>query len=583
MAQPGRPGIFIQEQNQGPRPITGVGTAVPVFIGPTERGVIDKPFLATSLSAAVTEFGDRFSSAGIFYFTMFSIFDFFNNGGTRCYIVRVDAAAAAAVVGTVDVSDGSVDTLKVLAKSPGAWGNRIQATFADKVRASTTTNGVISIGATSVVLDSIDGIEKGSIITFDLATDETKEVTAVNAGTKAVSFTPAMVASAPDATPVASAEVDLTVLFDGVIVETFTNLTIGGSGVAGTEISRRYIETIVNDDANGSKFIRITDLDSVTAIPDNRPAPGTVTVGTTVSGSDGTLTSIAATDFTGALTLTDTIDEITLLLAPDMHQLTSDANIKAVIDAFTANAEKLQDRFAIVSVPAGKDVAGAATFAGTLNGSAYGALYYPQVEVLNPATGGFIQVPVDGMHAGIYARTDANRGVFKAPGGTEANLFGAVKLEVLISDSDNEVLLPAKVNPIRSFVGTGIITYGVRTLSSDANFNQVPLRRTLNFIEESLSEGLQFATFEPNVPRLWDTLRLSSAAFLTNFWRAGGLAGDKPADAFFVVSNKDTNPQSEIDAGNTNVEIGVALVRANEFTIIKIGLFDGGRLLQELA
>ena len=181
--------------------------------------------------------------------------------------------------------------------------------------------------------------------------------------------------------------------------------------------------------------------------------------------------------------------------------------------------------------------------------------------------------------AGIYARTDSARGVWKAPAGTEAGVRGVTGLAVVLRDPENGVLNPLAVNCIRKFPTTGIVVWGSRTLDgADARASEwkyVPVRRTALYIEESLVRGTQWAVFEPNGEPLWAQLRLNVGAFMNHLFRQGAFQGQTPRDAFFVKCDRETTTQSDILNGIANVWVGFAPLKPAEFVVIKIALKVG--------
>jgi phage tail sheath protein FI len=196
------------------------------------------------------------------------------------------------------------------------------------------------------------------------------------------------------------------------------------------------------------------------------------------------------------------------------------------------------------------------------------ALYFPRVQTAEGtlAPGGFV--------AGIMARTDRNRGVWKAPAGLEATIQGAVGLDVPIEDPDNGALNSRGVNCLRTFPGLGTVVWGARTargadvLSDD--FKYIPVRRLSLFLEESLDRGLRWAVDEPNDVRLWTEIRTVTFNFLFDLFRAGALAGAKADEAFFVTCDSTTTSQADIDAGIVNIEIGFAPLKPAEFVLVRI-------------
>jgi len=193
------------------------------------------------------------------------------------------------------------------------------------------------------------------------------------------------------------------------------------------------------------------------------------------------------------------------------------------------------------------------------------ALYAPR---LVPTGGSAATLPASAAAAGVAARIDATRGVWKAPAGTEASVIGGAP-EAAFSNGDNEVLNQAGINPIRDFAGAGAVVWGARTMSSDPEWKYVPVRRTALYIEKAFDKGLEWAVFEPNAEPLWAQLRNSINDFLTNLWRQGALQGAKPEHAFFVRCDRSTTTQADIDRGVCNIVVGFAPLKPAEFIILQ--------------
>ncbi|NUR28784.1 MAG: phage tail sheath family protein [Catenulispora sp.] len=207
--------------------------------------------------------------------------------------------------------------------------------------------------------------------------------------------------------------------------------------------------------------------------------------------------------------------------------------------------------------------------------SDYGAFYYPWIVVRDPLTGELTSTPPSGHIAGIWARTDALRGVHKAPANEPVR--GAVDLSYLITRSEQDVLNPAGVNCIRFFSGEGIRVWGARTLAAEASpWRYLNVRRTTNFLEQSISLGTTWMVFEPNDFSLWRSIRRDIGAFLTRVWRDGALMGRTPEEAFFVKCDEETNPTDVRDAGMVVAHIGVAIVKPAEFVVFKLSQWAGG-------
>jgi phage tail sheath protein FI len=183
-----------------------------------------------------------------------------------------------------------------------------------------------------------------------------------------------------------------------------------------------------------------------------------------------------------------------------------------------------------------------------------------------------ILTPPSGYVAGMYARIDASRGVFKAPAGTEANIGGAVGLATNSTDAQQDLLNPIGVNVVRSFPTCGIVIWGARTLATASNpeYRYIPVRRTAIFLEQSIYNGIQYAGFEPNDTGLWSSLRLNINAFMMLQFRAGAFQGKTPSEAFFVKVDETTTTQADIDAGNVNILVGFAPLKPAEFVVLQL-------------
>jgi hypothetical protein len=200
----------------------------------------------------------------------------------------------------------------------------------------------------------------------------------------------------------------------------------------------------------------------------------------------------------------------------------------------------------------------------------HSALYWPRVV----AAGSSKPIDPSGTIAGLMARTDASRGVWKAPAGLEASLLGIRSVDVRMSDAENGVINPLAVNAIRSFPN-GIVSWGARTndganANASADYRYVPVRRTALFIEESLYRGLQFAVFEPNDEPLWAQIRLAAGAFMNNLFRQGAFQGQKARDAYFVKCDAETTTQNDINLGIVNVQVGFAALKPAEFVVLTL-------------
>ena len=283
-----------------------------------------------------------------------------------------------------------------------------------------------------------------------------------------------------------------------------------------------------------------------------------------------------ATIASSALAKFAAIDEIAIVAAPGVTN-------KAVRAAIVAHCEiATGDRFAVLdSIKSPTDLtvanvamSGDSSGAAPLSNSTYAALYFPWVQVFDPATAANIFVPPSGHVAGIYARVDTSRGVHKAP--ANEVVLGALDLAARLSRNDQDGLNPTGINCIRQLNGN-ILVWGARTIGGDANadFKYVNVRRLFLFLRKSIDQGTQWVVFEPNSPPLWQKIKRNITAFLTNVWRDGALFGDTAAQAFYVKCDAETNPPELRALGQVVTEIGVAVVEPAEFVIFRISQWAG--------
>lgn len=297
----------------------------------------------------------------------------------------------------------------------------------------------------------------------------------------------------------------------------------------------------------------------------------------------------------GGLDLLEAIDEIAIVAVPGYTEAAS-------WEACLSHCEKLKDRVAVLDAPLegadpekltrvalatpkrsskksseeGEEDAGAS---GGGDGqrpreSKFGTVYFPWITLSDPLSGELVDVPPSGAMAGIWARSDATRGVHKAPANEPVR--GALNLTYRLTHEEQGILNQAGVNCIRAFEAEGIRVWGARTLSADPEWRYLNVRRLFNMVEESIARSTRWIVFEPNDRTLWKSIERDIGAFLTRLWRDGALMGRTPAEAFFVMCNDETNPPEVIDEGRVVVMIGIAPVKPAEFIIFRISQFAGG-------
>ena len=507
------PGVYVEEVDRGSKPIEGAGTACAAFVGFAEKGPVGQPTFIPNWTEFVNNFGG-FIKGG---YLAPAVYGYFQNGGGRCYVSRLPGGEA----------EGGE------AKAVAALPSRTQPSL------ESLTISAIEAGAT------------GAETTVEI-------VKASGEGAADDQFT--LIARKGSAEP-----------------EKFDNLTLRkGRGA-------RNVLEVVNKE---SKLVRVAEKDTTLSLADKVPAPGVYPLAIAEAGTTA-LTKVSsdalvgsAADRTGISGL-EIADDVTMVCCPDAMALLqagilSMEAVKAVQLAMIAHCENLKDRFAILDCPPGLNPQQIKDWRMNTAGydTKYGAVYYPWIKVANPLGGDPIMVPPSGYVAGIYARNDNERGVHKAPANEVVR--GATGVEMAITKSEQDILNPIGVNCIRSFPGRGIRVWGARTLSSDASWRYVNVRRLFNFIEKSIQGGTQWIVFEPNDADLWARIRRDITAFLTNVWRSGALFGATPAQAFYVKCDGETNPPSVRDAGQVVIEIGLAPVKPAEFVIFRISQWAAG-------
>ncbi len=281
----------------------------------------------------------------------------------------------------------------------------------------------------------------------------------------------------------------------------------------------------------------------------------------------------------------ESLDEVAIVAAPGY------ADAMSYQDVLT-HCDKMEDRVAIFDPPevvtkidqliepavAVKE--GAKPSSGLrppMSEKGLGAFYFPRILVRDPLSDSTepVAVPPSGHMAGIWARTDATRGVHKAPA-NEA-IRGALNVTRRVTRAEQEVLNPAGVNCIRFFPVEGIRVWGARTIAAEASeWRYLNVRRLFNMIEESIAQGTRWVVFEPNDRPLWRDIKRDVSAFLRTLWRDGALMGRTPEEAFFVQCDEETNPPESIDQGRVIIKIGIAPVKPAEFIIFRIGQHSGG-------
>lgn len=516
------PGVYVEEIEIGPKPIEGVSTSTAGFLGPTERGPTTIKF--------ITNFGDFQNKFGGFVentYLAYGVDGFFRNGGQRCFVGRIiGKGAKTSEVEIIKKEDNTEKKIiKVKAVGPGKWGNSV---------------AVILENASLYKLDEnkkpINNLFKLTVKYWT----KMKEVEGQNPEDEAI-------VKAQD---------------DPDVFEIYDNLDIN-------EVSSDYYEKRINGISNLIEIEKTAD--GRPDIPEDTEAKkGVVTVllkgGT--AGADLKLSDYVGDEKakpgerTGLVAFRE-IDEISIVCVPDEN---SEEGLKGAIKD---HCEKMKDRFAILQADSGpidKDE--------PKLDSKYAALYYPWIKIIDPLTGNKKEVPPGGHIAGVYARSDTERGVHKAPANEVVR--GVQELKFNLTKAEQDMLNPKGVNCIRAFPGRGIRVWGARTISSDPLWKYLNVRRLFLYVEESIEKGTQWVVFEPNNEKLWARVKQTITQFLTGVWRSGALMGLTPEEAFFVRCDRTTMSQDDIDNGRLIVVIGIAPVKPAEFVIFRIAQWAGG-------
>lgn len=467
---------------------------------------------------------------------------------------------------------------------------------------NTKVRFMLKTGGQEIVVTSKEGFSENNLIDLDDSDGHTGRYKISSISNNRIKFegTPAWPVDVNQATikakiwvatSVKSQEFRIIAVYkDKEVVETFDKLSIDG-----TSSSYFAKDAIIT---NKSTLIKVQDLRATPGqsptSPDDLPA---LTSKSLAGGNDG-IEGIEAKDYIGTITpneersglvALEAEDDVSIIAIPDLmmsfgggNGTTSPEDVELVQLAMIAHCEKLKDRFAVLDSVKGQKVQDIHAWRLDNLDSKYAALYYPWIKVSDPIkaeNGNTRFIPPSGHIAGIYARSDIERGVHKAPANEVVR--GVTELERKITSGEQDILNPDGINCIRAFPGRGLRVWGARTISSDSLWKYVNVRRLFLYLEESIDEGTQWVVFEPNDERLWARVRQTITQFLTRVWRDGMLMGTKAEEAFFVKCDRSTMTQDDIDNGRLIVLIGVAPVKPAEFVIFRIAQWTGGSEVSE--
>ena len=594
---PTYPGVYVQELQSGVHTIMAVTTSVTAFVGFTPYGPTGTPVTLTSFA----DFERRFSGLASNSVLSYAVQHFFLNGGAVGIVVRL---ADGAVNAKGSIPGGGSPALTVTAANPDTFGNTLRVAIDHNTPAASNFNLQVFDTRSLVARESFTSLSMTS-------TDPNFVETIVNAGSQRITIKaadstlpdPSGTVSGSFANPLPDLAQQITVTIGSTTSNPFTVYDSTKDGSAPTTMGQLAVLLEGKIRQQGTAFGAVTVAAvgrtlQVAAGPDDTVQFGGA--GATTLGLEGTVhpgayplaggasgSPPSAEDFigsqaakTGLNALRDVMD-VNLLCLPDLADPSYDATRVEVLAA----ADLLcQDKrmFLIVDSPAGwatLDTARADLSAIDSVRSDHSALYFPQIQMTDPLSGAPRNFPPCGAVAGIMARTDGDRGVWKAPAGSAAGLSGVQGLTVPLTDLENGLLNPLGVNCLRSFPIIGPVVWGARTLQGAdvlaSQWKYVPVRRTALMIEESLYRGTNWVVFEPNDERLWGQIRLNVGAFMQTLFRQGAFQGTSASDAYFVKCDATTTTQNDIDQGVVNIIVGFAPLKPAEFVIIQIQQIAG--------
>jgi phage tail sheath protein FI len=539
---PTYPGVYIEEIPSGVRTITGVATSITAFIGRASRGAVNEPTTINSFADYERLFGGLWVKSPMSY----AVRDFYLNGGSQAIIVRLHNGAEASTI-TLDAESSPASPELVLeAASVGEWGANLSAHVDHNTKDSSNVELFnLTIYEKDPKTEQIINTEKFLNVSADSddpryiprVLEESSSLVRVqkdSAGDYKASQVRPLETYAISSPPTSPPEyVEAPVEADG--------------GEDGDHLDDdQFFGTGMEDDKEGLYALEKADLFNLLCIP-----PYTSSEGTTPASDE------QPTDVT-----TELLAKAEAYCKKRRAMLLVDAHSK------WQDKDKAKKSFTAIS-DAYPGIA-----------SNYAAIFFPRLKQRNPLRDNQVEefAPC-GAVAGIFARTDAQRGVWKAPAGQEARLIGVPKLSVPLTDAENGELNQLGINCLRAFPVYGRLVWGSRTLEGAdrlaSEWKYISVRRTALFIEESLYRGTQWVVFEPNDEPLWAQIRLNVGAFMHNLFRQGAFQGKTPREAYLVKCDKETTTQNDINQGIVNILVGFAPLKPAEFVFIKIQQLAG--------
>ena len=617
------PGVYVEEVSFRSKSIEGVPTSTTGFAGVTRYGPVQysdgtnevprstKPRLITSFTEFERVYGGlqpmELATGERTNYLAHAARAFFANGGRRLYVSRVFAAEAGNEVVdyianlAVTVSQG---TANWKARWPGKDGNVL-------VDVSVSRSKNLAFKYPDVAGDILDkhlwgvqvkSVKAGAVVELthplpvapakppagnDPLTEANLYVVQVNAdGRQTFVKSDGTVVALPDAIgdmQVCLVEMNVAVHGPGGRVDSYTQLA--GSDKQSRDIAK-VLEADDPEDENAMVWLEWTPVDGDLFAPARLMAGLQAADKRLTGGLDGTLPG--GSDLEGqeadpddvnvkatGLEALGELEDIAIVALPDAGALDDDDSIQDAAARLIAHAEKYRYRIAVVDAKANSSISEIREFRGKFD-TKYAALYHPWIEILDPLVPNApgvpprkLTLPPSGFVCGIYARSDIERGVNKAP--ANEIVRGLTKFEININKARQDVLNPEGVNCLRFFEGRGNRVWGARTMSSDPEWKYVNVRRLFIYAEHSIEKATQWAVFEPNNERLWTNIKSMVEDFLYVLWRDGALIGAKPEEAYFVRCDRTTMTQNDLDNGRMICLVGIAPSRPAEYVIFRVG------------
>ncbi len=622
------PGVYIEEIPSGVKPIEGVGTSTAAFVGFTTKGPIGEPELLLKRDDYNSRYGGLrdLGAVAIGDRMGLAVSAFFQNGGTKAYVVRLARNAVSARGYLEHPAPANITQgLEFTAVNEGVWADGIVARLtpketdpllytveigrlddADRLLVDEIyTNVSLEPTSPRFISSVVNGISNLVTVTLELLTDITSPAgyflgTSVSGNLAGVDI---------DLSGEVPADRQLTISLDGLA--TFTITLSAVDFTANLPVLAAEIQEQVRTGGNGTvpeqEFTCAVDGNTLVLTSGTRVAGSSVAVsasalatrlslgGTESTGQQSLAARVAGNqaelvggadgqpvlldDYQATFTRFEKVRDINMILLPD-HAW--DIAGQPFLQAAVAHADKVRSRMVLIDPPAGSELITEKNVTDLqLPTSTYTVAYYPWVKVANPfydsednpGVPETLLAPPGGYGAGMWSKIDGKRGVWKAPAGLETRLSGLAGLQYQVEDGEQDQLNPLGVNALRVQTGFGSVIWGARTLSTraDPEWRYVPVRRTALFIEQSVYNGIQWAVFEPNDQNLWSSLRLNVGSFMDGLFRASAFQGAKASDAYFVRCGLgDTMTQGDIDRGQVIVIVGFAPLKPAEFVIVRI-------------